>query len=318
MYKYILRRVILVVPTIFAITIIIFFAMRVLPGDVLSVMYGEHGFQRISDEDRERLIASLGLDKPLYQQYGEWLRDIGTLKLGESFWRGDKVIDTIIRRGPITAEIAILAVIFSWLIGLPVGILAAIKRNSIPDYVARFFTILFIAIPNFWLGAVITLILLLKFHWQAPVGIIFPWEDLKGNLQIVVLPALVLGASTSAYIARMARSSLLEVIREDYVRTARAKGLREQVVILRHALKNAILPVVTLSSVLMGYLLGGSVVIEKVFGVPGLGFTLIRAFTDRDYVMIQNLVLLYGLIFVFLNLVVDLIYAWIDPRIRYG
>lgn len=318
MQKYILQRLLLAVPTIFAITIIIFVAMRVLPGDVTAVMFGEEGAFRISETDRQRILSSLGLDKPLYQQYVKWMKDIATLKLGESFWRGDKVMDTFIRRGPITAEIGILAVLFSWFVGLPVGILAAVKQNSIPDYLARFFTIFFIAIPNFWLGAVVVLFFLLVFSWKAPSGIIYPWDDFVGNMQIVIWPAIVLGLASAAFIARMARSTLLEVIREDYVRTARAKGLAERVVVFRHALKNAILPVITLSGVSMGHLLGGSVAVEKAFGVPGLGTTLVRAFTDRDYVMIQNLVLLYGLIFVFTNLLVDLAYGWVDPRIRYG
>lgn len=317
MHTYILKRLVLAIPAIFAITIIIFLAMRVLPGDPLTVIFGQEGAYNISETDRQVLLDSLGLDKPLYQQYGEWLKDVATLKLGESFWRGDSVMETIIRRGPITAEIAILAIAFSWLIGLPVGILAAMKHNSIQDYLARFFTILFLAIPNFWLGAVVVLVFLLVFSWHPPPEAINLWDDLAGNMQIVLLPAAVLGLSSAAYIARMARSSLLEVIREDYIRTARAKGLRERVVVLRHALQNAILPVITLSGVLLGYLLGGSVAVEKAFGVPGLGTTLIKAFVDRDYVVIQNLVLLYGLIFIVLNLIIDMAYGWLDPRIRY-
>ena len=318
MWTYMLRRSIYAVPAIFMITIIIFAAMRILPGDVLAVMFSdEDGFAMLRDADRERLLESLGLNDPLWQQYMSWMKDVFTLKLGESFWRGDTVMETITQRGPLSAEIAFLAILISWVVGLPVGILAAVRHNSLPDYVSRFFSILFLAIPNFWLGTLIVLVLLLGFHYKAPFGVVHIWEDPWANLQIVWGPALVLGLGQAAYVARMARSTLLEVLRDDYIRTARAKGLAERSVIWRHALRNAILPVITLSGVLLGFLLGGSVVVEKAFGVPGLGSTLVVAFTERDYTVIQNLVLLYGLIFVALNLLVDMSYGLFDPRIRY-
>ena len=318
MQKYILRRVLLAVPAIIGLTMIIFLVMRILPGDVLTVMFGEEGTLQLSEEDRQRIIASLGLDKPIYLQYVDWLEDIVTLKLGQSFWRSHTVMDLIINRGPLTLEIAIFSVILSWVIGLPVGILAAMKRNSALDYAGRFFSILFLAIPNFWLGTVIVLALVLTLEWKAPLGVINLWEDPWQNLQIVWGPALVLGLGQAAYVCRMSRSALLETIHEDYIRTARAKGLAERFVIMRHALRNAILPVITLSGVLLGFLIGGSVAVEQAFGVPGLGRTLVAAFFERDYVVIQNLVLLYGIIFVLTNLLVDISYAWIDPRIRYG
>ena len=318
MQKYILRRVLLAIPALVGITIIIFMAMRILPGDVLTVMFGEEGTLQLSEEDRARITASLGLDGPLYLQYLDWMKDVFTLKLGQSFWRSDTVMDLIRHRGPLTAEIGILSVILSWIMGLPVGILAAIKQNKMPDYISRFLSILFLAIPNFWLGSIIVLVLVLGFQWKAPLGVINIWEDPWRNIQIVWGPALVLGLSQAAYVARMARSSLLEIIHEDYIRTARAKGLVEKAVIFRHALRNAILPVITLSGVILGFLLGGSVAVELAFGVPGLGTALVSAFNERDYVVIQNLVLLYGVAFVAVNLLVDISYAWIDPRIRYS
>ena len=318
MQQYILRRVLLAIPALVGITIIIFLAMRILPGDVLSVMFGEEGALQLSEEDRARITASLGLDRPLHLQYLDWMKDVVTLKLGQSFWRSDTVMDLIRHRGPLTAEIGILSVILSWIVGLPVGILAAIKQNRMPDYISRFFSILFLAIPNFWLGTIIVLVLVLGFQSKAPLGVINIWEDPWRNIQIVWGPALVLGLSQAAYVARMARSSLLEIIHEDYIRTARAKGLVERVVIFRHALRNAILPVITLSGVILGFLLGGSVAVELAFGVPGLGTALVSAFEERDYVVIQNLVLLYGVAFVVVNLLVDISYAWIDPRIRYA
>ena len=318
MQKYILRRVLLAIPALIGLTIIIFLVMRILPGDVLTVMFGEEGTLQLSEEDRQRIIASLGLDKPIYLQYVDWLQDIVTLKLGQSFWRSSTVMDLIMSRGPITLEIAIISVLLSWIIGLPVGILAAMKRNSVFDYIGRFFSVLFLAIPNFWLGTVIVLTLVLTLEWKAPLGVINIWEDPWANLQIVWGPALVLGLGQAAYVCRMARSALLETIHEDYIRTARAKGLAERLVIMRHALRNAIMPVVTLSGVLLGFLIGGSVAVEQAFGVPGLGRTLVAAFFERDYVVIQNLVLLYGVVFVLTNLLVDISYAWIDPRIRYS
>jgi peptide/nickel transport system permease protein len=304
------------VPALLGVTIIVFLAMRVLPGDVLSAMFGE-GVNRLTERERQHALATLGLDKPLHMQYLGWMKDVVTGKLGESFWRGDQIADLIKRRGFITGEIAILAVIFSWLVGLPVGILGAMRQNSVLDYTSRIIAVSFLAIPGFWLGAVISLALLLWFGYRAPMGIIFPWDDFVGNMKVVIGPALVLGLAQSAYVARLARSTLLEVIREDYIRTARAKGLGEQAVVWRHALQNALLPVITLSGVLLGFLLGGSVAVEVAFGVPGLGTALVKAFNDNDYMVIQNLVLLYGVVFVIVNLLVDLAYAWLDPKIRY-
>ena len=318
MQKYILRRVMLAVPAIIGLTIIIFLVMRILPGDVLTVMFGEEGTLQLSEEDRTRIIASLDLDKPIYLQNVDWLEDIVTLKLGQSFWRSDSVMDLILDRGPITLEIAIVSVFLSWVIGLPVGILAAVKRNTMMDYAGRFFAILFLAVPNFWLGIVIVLTLVLTVQWKAPLGIIHIWENPWENMQIIWGPALVLGLGQAAYVSRMARSALLETIHEDYIRTARSKGLAENIVIMRHALRNAIMPVITLSGVLLGFLIGGSVAVEQAFGVPGLGRTLVSAFFERDYVVIQNLVLLYGVVFVLTNLAVDIAYPWIDPRIRYN
>ena len=318
MRKYIIGRVLLAIPALIAITLIIFLAMRIVPGDVLAVMFGEEGTLHMTQEDRDRITADLGLDKNIALQYVDWVQDILTLELGHSFWRADSVMDLIKRRGPLTAEIGILSVILSWIIGLPVGILSAMMRNKPQDYVSRVFTIAFLAIPNFWLGSMVVLVLLLAFQYKAPLGVINIWDNPWENLQIVWGPAVVLGVGQAALIARLARSTLLEVIHEDYVRTARAKGLAERVVILRHALRNAILPVITLSGVLLGFLLGGSVAVEQAFGVPGLGRTLVAAFEERDYMVIQNLVLLYGFAFVGVNLLIDISYAWIDPRIRYG
>ena len=317
MYKYIGRRLLYSIPGLFGITIIIFFALRILPGDPLAILYGDGGKENLTEADIAEIKHQLGIDKALVFQYGDWMKDVFSGKMGVSFWRGDSVSEMIIRRGPLTAEIAVIAVLVSWLIGLPVGILGAVRQNGIADYVSRFLTIVFLAVPSFWVAILVVVFSLLMFNYRPPLGIIQIWEDPFRNMQIVIAPGIVLGLATSAYIARMARTTLLEVIRDDYVRTARAKGLPERIVVLRHALRNALLPVITLSGVLFGLLLGGSVAVELAFTVPGLGSALVQAFTERDFVVVQNLVLLYGVIFVFVNLTIDLAYAWLDPRIRY-
>jgi peptide/nickel transport system permease protein len=318
MQKYLARRALFALGTFIGVSVIIFVVLRVIPGDPLVAILGVEGHAQMKPEDRVRIMADLGLSAPLPVQYGRWLVDIGAGRLGKSFFRGDTVADLILHRGPISAEIALLSFIISWIVGLPVGILSAFKPNSLPDSVARALSVLFIAIPGFWLGMLIVLALLFWFGYKSPILIVHFWEDPWQNLQIVIGPALVLGLAQGAYIARMSRSCLLEVIGEDFVRTARAKGLRERLVILRHALPNALLPVVTISGVLLGFVLGGSVAVEQAFGVPGLGRALVVAVIERDIIVVQNLVLLYAAIFVFVNVLVDLSYAWLDPRIRYG
>jgi peptide/nickel transport system permease protein len=298
-------------------TALVFVAMRIMPGDMLAAMLGEEGAGLLSEADRQIMLAKLGLDRPIHVQFFVWLWDIVRLDFGESFFKGYPNAELLANRGPITAQIAIMSVAFSWVVGIPVGVLAALKRNSTLDYLARFSTILFLATPNFWLASLVVLAYVLVFNWMPPMGVVMPWEDPWQNLQITIMPAIVLGSSASATIARLTRSMLLEVIREDYVRTARAKGLGESTVVVVHALRNALLPVITLSGLLMGSLLGGSVVVEVAFNVPGLGATMIAAIRERDFLLVQNLVLIYAFVFMFANLVVDMSYAWIDPRIHY-
>jgi peptide/nickel transport system permease protein len=267
--------------------------------------------------DRAAIMQDLGLSDSLPVQYARWMRDIATGQLGKSFFRGDTVTDLILHRGPLSAEIAILALVISWLVGLPVGILSALRPNGWADAVVRSLSVLFIAVPGFWLGLLIVLALLFWFGYKAPIIIVQLWEDPWENFQLIIGPAMVLGLAQGAYIARMSRSCLLEVIREDYVRTARAKGTAERAVVMRHALPNALLPVITISGVLLGFVLGGSVAVEQAFGVPGLGRALVVAIIERDTIVVQNLVLLYAAIFVLVNVLVDMSYAWLDPRIRY-
>ena len=318
MRKYLARRAMYAAITLIGVSVTIFIIMRVLPGDPLVAILGVEGHAQMRPADRARIMAELGLSAPLPVQYVHWLGDIASGQLGKSFFRGDTVAQQILHRGPISAEIAILSLFVSWLVGLPVGILSAFKPNSIPDGVARALSVLFIAIPGFWLGMLIVLALLFWFGYKSPLVIVQLWEDPWQNFQIVVGPAMVLGLAQGAYIARMSRSCLLEVIGDDFVRTARAKGLREGLVVMRHALPNALLPVITISGVLLGFVLGGSVAVEQAFGVPGLGRAMVAAVIERDIIVVQNLVLLYAVIFVVVNILVDISYAWLDPRIRYG
>ena len=317
MYSYIVRRLAFGALTVLGVSIIVFVILRILPGDPLVAIFGAEGFTKLSEAERAHYMAELGLSDPLPVQYMRWIADIARGNLGRSFFRAESVAEMISRRGPLTAEIGILAVILSWIVGIPVAIVSALRPNSLADNVSRFISIVFLALPGFWLGMLIVLASLFWLGYRAPLGgaslLAEPWK----NLQIVIGPAVVLGLGQGAYISRMARSSLLEVIREDYVRTARAKGLSRRPVIAFHALPNALLPVITLSGVLLGFVLAGSIPVERAFGTPGLGYAMYTAVSERDIFVMQNLVLLYAVVFVGLNILVDLTIAWLDPRIRY-
>jgi peptide/nickel transport system permease protein len=318
MRKYLGQRLLIAIPTLLGVTLLIFIAMRVLPGDPLSAISGEGGGTYVlSKEQLQAARVSLGLDRPYVVQYLDWLRDILRGDLGKSFWRGEPIRELIFRRAPITGQIALMAIILSWVIGLPVGVVGALWRNSFTDYASRFVVTFFMAIPSFWVGLMVVLSLVLAFTWRPPLTIVYLWDDPIRNLQMTTGPALILGVALAAMMARITRSSVLEVLGEDYVRTARAKGLHERIVVWRHALVNAMLPILTVSGTALGALLGGSVAVERAFGVPGLGLALVFAVAERDWMLIQNLVLLYGVVFVLINLVIDVSYGWFDPRIRY-
>jgi peptide/nickel transport system permease protein len=318
MHGYILRRLAFGAVAVVGVSIVVFVVLRILPGDPLIAIFGPEGFTKLSDAERARYMADLGLSDPLPVQYLHWLQDIVRGNLGRSFFRSESVAEMVARRGPLTAEIALISVVLSWLVGIPVAVISALRPNSLGDNVARFLSILFLAVPGFWLGMLIVLGLLFVFGYRAPLASVSFIDDPWANLQIVIGPAIVLGLAQAAYIARMARSSLLEVIREDYIRTARAKGLNRRVVVALHALPNALLPVITLSGILLGFVLAGSIPVERAFGTPGLGYAMALAVSERDVFVMQNLVFLYAVVFVILNLVVDLISAWLDPRIRYA
>jgi peptide/nickel transport system permease protein len=316
MYSYIARRLAFGALTVIVVSIMVFIVMRILPGDPLVAIFGPEGMTKLTEAQRMSYMRELGLSDPLWVQYLAWVKDIISGNFGRSFFRSESVADMILRRGPITAEIAFISVVLSWIVGIPVAIVSALKPNSIADSVVRFVSILFLAVPGFWIGMLIVLALLFWFGYRAPMAGVGFFTDPVGNLQIVIGPAIVLGLGQAAYIARMGRSSLLEVIREDYVRTARAKGLNGRLVIALHALPNALLPVITLSGVLLGLVLAGSIPVERAFGTPGLGYSMFQAVSERDVFVMQNLVFLYAVVFVALNILVDLTIALLDPRIR--
>jgi peptide/nickel transport system permease protein len=319
MFQYLVRRILLAILTIFGVTIVIFVAMRVLPGDPLAMIYGEgQGIYVLSEEQLAAARASLGLDRPLYEQYLDWMRDIASGDLGYSFWVDTPISDTILRRGPITAQIAIFAIILAWVVGIPVGIISAVQRETWLDYVLRFFVTLFMAVPSFWLGLAMILFTVLVFNWRPSITIIQFWEDPWANFLMILGPSVAMGVGIGAIMARMMRTTVLETLREDYVRTARAKGIGERTLLLRHVMRNALLPVITISGLSLAGLLGGSVAVERAFGIPGLGSALAQGAVERDWMMVQNLTLLFAVVFVFINLFIDLLYAWIDPRIRYS
>jgi len=316
LYSYIARRLAFGALTVVGVSIMVFVVMRILPGDPLVAIFGPEGMTKLTEAQRASYMAELGLSDPLWVQYLRWVKDIARGNFGQSFFRSESVADMILRRGPLTAEIALISVVLSWLVGIPVAIISALKPNTAVDSVVRFISILFIAVPGFWVGMLIVLALLFWFGYRAPMAGVGFFTDPVANLQIVIGPAIVLGLGQAAYIARMGRSSLLEVIREDYVRTARAKGLNNRWVIALHALPNALLPVITLSGVLLGLVLAGSIPVERAFGTPGLGYSMFQAVSERDVFVMQNLVFLYSVVFVMLNILVDLVIAFLDPRIR--
>ena len=316
MYSYIARRLAFGALTVVGVSIMVFIIMRVLPGDPLVAIFGPEGFTKLTDEQRANYMRDLGLSEPLWVQYLAWVKDIAQGNFGRSFFRSEDVADMLLRRGPLTAEIALLSVVISWLVGIPVAIVSALKPNTAADSAVRFLSILFLAVPGFWIGMLIVLGLLFWFGYRAPLTGAALFVDPKANFELIIGPAVVLGLGQAAYIARMGRSALLEVIREDYVRTARAKGLNNRLVIAWHALPNALLPVITLSGVLMGLVLAGSIPVERAFATPGLGFAMFIAVNERDIFVMQNLVFLYAVVFVLLNIAIDVTIAFLDPRIR--
>ena len=317
MRTYLAKRLLLILPTLFGVAAVVFVIMRVIPGDVTLLILGGDQTGRIDPQQVAAMRHQLGLDQPIAVQFGQWLWGVLRLDFGTSLWTGQPVIEEVLIRLPLSLEVAILATMVSVLIAIPLGMVAAVRQDTWTDYVIRVVSIGGQAIPSFWVGILVILFLVIYFGWGPPLEFTPPWVDPWANFQQLIWPVATVGYRYAAVTTRMTRSTVLEVLREDYIRTAWAKGLRERAVVIRHALKNAMLPVITLVGTEFAFLIGGLVVTETVFTLNGVGRFVVDAVAHRDYPVVQALVFLIAFCFVVVNLLIDLTYAWFDPRIRY-
>ena len=316
MRTYLLKRLLLMVPTLFGAAALVFVIMRVIPGDVALLVLGGDGGQ-VDQKQLTALRQQLGLDQSLPVQFATWLWGVLRFDFGNSLWTGQPVVHELLIRLPLSLELALFATMVSVIIAIPLGMLAAVRQDTWVDYFVRVISIGGLAIPGFWVGILCILGLVIFFGWGPPLEFTPPWVDPWANFQMMIWPVVTVGYRFSAVTTRMTRSTVLEVLREDYIRTAWAKGLRERAVVIRHALKNAMLPVITLIGTEFAFLIGGLVVTETVFTLNGIGRFVVDAVAHRDYPVVQALVFLIAFGFVIVNLLVDLTYAWLDPRIRY-
>ena len=324
MSAYIIRRTLLIIPTLLLVTIIVFFLVRLIPGSVVDVMVAEMGHEtqtgyRVTLEKAAEVIRHrLGLDVPLHVQYVRWLRNIFLHgDLGKSLWKGDDVTRMLIDRFPVSIELGVMAVLIGLVMSVPIGVYSAIRQNTIGDYLGRTFSIGLISLPHFWVGVMVMIFPSVYLNWTPPMRYIPFSEDPLGNLGMFIIPAAILGMVLSGATMRLSRTMMLEVLRQDYIRTAWSKGLKERLVIMRHALKNALIPVITLVGLQVPILIGGSIVLEQIFNLPGIGRLTVEVIMDRDYLVLSgiNLFMAFGVL-VF-NLIVDISYAYLDPRIQY-
>jgi len=315
MYKYVLRRLLLAIPVLLLSSLIVFGLMRVMPGDALVALMGESG--NVGERELKKLRKDLGLDRPYHEQYLIWVWQMVSLNPGDSIFTNEPIPVALKKSIPVTLELATLALILGLAIAIPVGVLSATRQDKPADYVGRVVAVSGLSFPDFWLGTLVITFAAIWFRWIPPLGYVSIWDDPWRNLQQFLLPAAVLGFRLSAATMRMTRSTVLEVLREDYVRTAWAKGLAGRMVVYKHALKNALIPVVTIVGGQLGTLLAGTVVVETIFALPGMGRLTVEAILFRDYPVVQTNVMLVAGVLVTLNLLVDLTYAWLDPRIRY-
>jgi peptide/nickel transport system permease protein len=316
MLRYTLNRILLMIPTLIGVAVLVFFMLRVIPGDVVEVkLRGDGG--NVSQETIEMERKRLGLDKPLLYQFKDWMVGLATLDLGKSMWTDRPVVEEIATRLELSLQVAVMATIFAVLLAIPLGTTAALLRDTWIDYLVRIFTIGGLSVPSFWFGMLIMLALLAFFNWLPPITFTPIYVDPLANLTQLVWPALAVGYRYCAVVARMVRSTLLEVLNEDYIRTARAKGVFEKLVVSRHALRNALLPAITVIGLEFAFLIGGLVVTEQVFNLNGLGKLFVQSVSRNDFTLIQAMVMMIAAFYILVNLVVDLLYAALDPRIRY-
>lgn len=317
MTGYILQRLALFLPTLILASFLAFAVMRILPGDpAIAMLGGAEG--SFTQEDLDLVREELGTNRPLHIQYGTWIGDLFTGDLSESYFLRVPVAELMQDRFPVSTQLAVMALLLSYIVAIPLGVLSAVKQDSIFDHAAKIFTIAGVALPTFWVGILMLFILGFYFNWVPPLDYADLWEDPLTNMTQMIFPSLALGYFNTAFAARLTRSTMLEVMHEDYIRTARSKGLKELAVIGRHAIKNAFLPVITIVGFQLGRLFGGAVVIEAIFVVPGMGTLLVQSVLIRDYPVVQAIILLIALVVLVLNLVVDLLYGWLNPRIRYA
>jgi peptide/nickel transport system permease protein len=316
MLAYAANRILLMIPTLIGVAVLVFFMLRIMPGDVVELKLKADG-ARVTQETLQMERKRLGLDKPLAAQLGDWMVGLATLDFGQSMWTGRPVAYEIGIRLELSLQVAIMATIIAVLVAIPLGTISALYQNTWIDYVVRMLAIAGLAVPSFWLGMLMILALLLWFGWLPPLTFTPLYKDPLQNLSQLIWPALAVGYRYSAVATRMTRSTLLEVMREDYIRTARAKGVYERLVVARHAMRNALLPVVTVIGLEFAFLIGGLVVTEQVFNLNGIGKLFVEATTRGDYTMTQALVMLVAVIFILVNFTVDMLYAALDPRIRY-
>ena len=316
MYRYFIRRILLMIPTLLGVAIVVFVLMRLIPGDIVELrLSGEGGM--VDQADIDAMRAQLGLDKPMIMQFLGWLWGAIQFDFGNSMWTGRPLSLELEQRFQLTVQVALMASFFSVILAIPLGTIAALRQDTWVDYAIRIFSIAGIATPGFWLGILIILGFLIFFQWMPPIKFVPFYVDPWENMIQLIWPALATGYRYSAVATRMTRSTVLEVLREDYIRTARAKGLVEQVVLVRHALKNAMLPVITVIGLEFAFLIGGLVVTEQVFNLNGLGKYFVESVANFDYTGVQALVMIVATTVVIMNFLVDITYAWLDPRIRY-
>lgn len=317
MTRYIVRRTLQVVPVLFGLSVAVFLMLRLIPGDVVDVILGTEG--TASPERLAQIRRTFGLDRPYHEQYLEWAGGILTGDFGRSIRTSRPILPDLLARFPVTLQLTALAMIVSLALAIPLGVVSAVRRYSRADTAVRVIGLLGLSIPNFWLATMLILLVSTYLRGVLPTsGYVPPTQDLLGSFRSVLLPALALGTANMAILMRMTRSSMLEVLRQEYVTTARAKGLVERSVVYRHALRNALIPVVTVAGVQVGYLLGGAIIVEQIFALPGVGTLILNAITQRDYPVVQAGVLFVATSFVLVNLAVDILYAYLDPKIHYG
>jgi peptide/nickel transport system permease protein len=314
--KYFVKRFLLMLPTLFGVALVTFLLIRVIPGDVVELRYsGDRG--AVSQEILDRERARIGLDQPVWKQFLTWITGVVRLDFGTSMWTGAPIWEEIKLRFTLSLQVAIMATIVAVVLAIPLGVLSALKQDTWIDYSVRLFSIAGLAMPSFWLGIVIILVMLVVFKWLPPMVYTPFWVNPVQNLAQLIWPALAVGYRYSAVATRMTRSAMLEVLREDYIRTARAKGLMQKLILSRHALKNAMLPVLTVVALEFAFLIGGLVVTEQVFNLNGIGLLFVQAVAHRDYTLLQALIMLVAGSFIIVNFLMDIAYAWLDPRIRY-